>query len=80
MLAWGNRHFAPEGASVQVVDARTGAPADPVLVDRATGRPIIGPDLGLAPDFSLAPGPAAGEATRRRLARHAAPDSAKDAP
>src|SRR5690348_8494726 len=25
MLAWGNRHFAPEGASIQVVDARTGA-------------------------------------------------------
>jgi DNA-binding HxlR family transcriptional regulator len=73
MMAWGNRHFAPEGASVQIVDARTGTPADPVLVDRATGRPIIGPD------FVIAPGPAAGEATRRRLARRAAPDSAKDA-
>ena len=88
MLAWGNRHFAPEGASVQLVDARTGAPADPVLVDRATGRPIIGPDLGLAPDFTLAPGPAAGAATRRRLAGHgrtesgpdSGPDSGKDAP
>jgi DNA-binding HxlR family transcriptional regulator len=71
MLAWGNRHFAPEGASVQIVDARTGAPADPVLVDRATGRPI------LSPDFALAPGPAAGERTRRRLerqARRAEPD------
>src|SRR3954447_14123926 len=37
MMAWGNRHFAPEGASVQIVDAATGVPADPVLVDRATG-------------------------------------------
>jgi DNA-binding HxlR family transcriptional regulator len=62
MLAFGNRHFAPEGASVQIVDARTGAPAEPVLVDRATGRPLS------APDFTLAPGPAAGESTRRRLA------------
>src|ERR1700736_2623030 len=27
LLAWGNRHFAPEGASVLLVDARTGAAA-----------------------------------------------------
>jgi DNA-binding HxlR family transcriptional regulator len=24
LLAWGNRHFAPEGASVQLLDAETG--------------------------------------------------------
>src|ERR1700738_3855924 len=40
LLAWGNRHFAPEGPSVMLVDAKTGAPVDPVMVDRATGRPI----------------------------------------
>jgi DNA-binding HxlR family transcriptional regulator len=62
MLAWGNRHFTPEGRSVLIVDAETGAEADPVLVDRATGRPLIGSD------FVLAPGPAAAESTRRRLA------------
>jgi DNA-binding HxlR family transcriptional regulator len=62
MLAWGNRHFSPEGASLQIVDAATGAEADPVLVDRATGRPLIGPD------YVLVPGPAASEATRKRLA------------
>ncbi|HEX2944134.1 MAG TPA: helix-turn-helix domain-containing protein, partial [Rhodopila sp.] len=38
LLAWGNRHFAPEGASVVVVDTETGQPADPVLVDRNTGK------------------------------------------
>src|SRR5437868_1886952 len=27
LLAWGNRHFAPEGASVLLVDAASGAPA-----------------------------------------------------
>src|SRR3954462_15211135 len=27
LLAWGNRHFAPEGASVLLVDARTGVEA-----------------------------------------------------
>jgi DNA-binding HxlR family transcriptional regulator len=45
LMAWGNRHFAPEGPTVQIVDAKTGQPADPVLVDRATGRPIDGPDF-----------------------------------
>jgi DNA-binding HxlR family transcriptional regulator len=61
MLAWGNRHFAPEGASVQIVNATTGAVADPVLVDRVTLRPLV------APEYVLAPGPAAGNATRHRL-------------
>jgi Predicted transcriptional regulators len=40
LLAWGNKHFAPEGASVLLVDSKTGAPADPVLVDRASGRAL----------------------------------------
>ena len=66
MLAFGNRHFAPEGASVEIVDAKTGKPADPVLVDRLTGRPLV------SPEFKLAPGPAARESTRRRLATSAA--------
>ncbi len=43
LMTWGNRHFAPEGPRVQIVDAQTGEPADPVLVDRGTGRPIDGP-------------------------------------
>jgi len=59
LLSWGNRHFAPEGASVLIVDAKTGAPADPVVVDRATGRPLM------SPDFALAAGPAASPRTRR---------------
>jgi DNA-binding HxlR family transcriptional regulator len=61
MLAWGTRNFAPEGPSVQIVDAETGVEADPVLVDRATGRPLIGPH------YVLVPGPSAGDATRQRL-------------
>src|SRR5262252_5017944 len=62
LLAWGNRHFAPEGASVLLVDAETGAAVDPILVDPATGRPIN------TPDYALIAGPAAGERTRRRYA------------
>ena len=60
LLAWGNKHFAPEGASVVIVDSRTGAEADPVLVDRKTGRPLV------PPDFRSAAGPAADTRTRRR--------------
>ena len=60
LLAWGNKHFAPEGASVVVVDSKTGARADPVLVDRNTGRALV------PPDFRSAAGPAADARTRRR--------------
>jgi DNA-binding HxlR family transcriptional regulator len=60
LLAWGNRHFAPEGASVQLVDTETGAAVDPILVDRTTGRPIG--DAG----FAFAAGPAANARVRRK--------------
>lgn len=43
LLAWGNRHFAPEGPSVVVVDAETGERAEPVLVDRRTGKVMVEP-------------------------------------
>src|SRR4030081_1848996 len=51
LLAWGNKHFAPEGASVLLIDARTGVAADPVMVDRKTGRPVE------ASDYVYAAGP-----------------------
>ena len=60
LLAWGNRHFAPEGASVVIVDAETGTLADPILVDRASLRPMA------EPAFRTASGPAANEQTRQR--------------
>jgi hypothetical protein len=65
LLAWGNKHFAPEGASVLLADRKTGAIAEPVVVDRVTGRRIPGGG------FALVPGPAAGERMRQRLARAA---------
>ena len=68
LLAWGNRHFAPEGASVVVVDSETGAVADPVLVDRNTGRVLS------EPAFRSAAGPAADAYVKRRYAA-AKPDS-----
>jgi DNA-binding HxlR family transcriptional regulator len=62
LLAWGNRHFAPEGKSVLIVDSKTGAEADPVLVDRVTGKSLV------EPDFMSAAGPLADERTQRRYA------------
>ena len=60
LLAWGNRNFAPEGASVVLVNTETGATADPVLVDRTTG------DVMGAPAYRSAPGPAASDQVRER--------------
>lgn len=65
MLAWGNKHLAPEGESVQLTDRRTGARVEPVLVDPATGQPITDAD------YRIAPGPAASDGVRQRLGRSA---------
>ncbi len=62
LMAWGNRHFAPEGASVVLADAATGAIVDPILVDRSTGQPIS------EERHRVVPGPAAGPRTRAKLA------------
>jgi DNA-binding HxlR family transcriptional regulator len=62
ILAWGNKHFAPEGPTVVVVDSETGEQAEPVLIDRRSGRPLV------EPAFRSAPGPAADERTRLRYA------------
>ena len=43
LLAFGHRHFAVEGGGAHIVDARTGATAEPLLVDRRTGEPLTEP-------------------------------------
>jgi len=63
LMAFGNRYFAPEGAMVEVVDTRTGKPADIGVFDRQTGLPIA------APDYAMVPGPAANARIRARYAR-----------
>ena len=63
LLAFGNRHFAPEGESVILVDNETGLPADPCLVDQVSGKTMT------PATFSPKPGQAAGEAVRRRFDR-----------
>jgi DNA-binding HxlR family transcriptional regulator len=73
--AWGNKHFAPEGASVLLVDSETGAPADLMLVDRNSGKEVI-PGA-----FKIVAGPQAEEGVLRRLSfasRKAANEGAVD--
>ena len=60
LLAWGNKHFAPEGPSVILINSETGARVDPVLVDRASGEVLV------PPKFRSAPGPAARTGVRGR--------------
>jgi DNA-binding HxlR family transcriptional regulator len=61
MMAWGNRHFTPEGTMSTLVEAETGIEADPIVVDRATLRPLT------EKDFIFAAGPAANDAVKRRM-------------
>lgn len=67
LLAWGNKHFAPEGESIVLVDRVTGKAADPILVDRVTNKPIT----EAAHRFTA--GPAAKASTRRRYGLPALP-------
>ena len=66
LLAWGNRHFAPEGDPIVLIDLATGQPAEPEFVDRKTGRPMT---AGRYATADLTPG---GETRPRRPARRAA--------
>jgi DNA-binding HxlR family transcriptional regulator len=60
LLTWGNRYFAPEGASVVLVNRKTNAPVEPILADPATGRPVD------EPDYALASGPAASDRVAKK--------------
>jgi DNA-binding HxlR family transcriptional regulator len=62
ILSFGNRHFAPEGESVVLVDKATGLRADPMLVDRVSGKEMT------PATFGPAPGPAASPAYLKRFA------------
>ena len=78
LLAWGNRHFAPEGPNVVIVDGETGELADPVLVDRHTGRPLTEPPFRSRLRASCRRGspPAPRRRPEHRRSRHEAPQIA----
>jgi DNA-binding HxlR family transcriptional regulator len=56
LAAWRNAQLEPEARSMVLVDAATGREADPIVVDRHTGRPIDDPA------FVFTAGPAASPA------------------
>lgn len=60
-VAWGNRHYAPEGESVQIVERETGRPVLPVMADIADGR------LVPLDQCSVQAGPAASAGIRQRF-------------
>lgn len=62
LLDFGNRHFAPEGKSVTVINDATGIEAVPVMVDARTGKPLA------SSDYRWVAGPLASESTRERYA------------
>jgi DNA-binding HxlR family transcriptional regulator len=62
LLDWGNRHLTRGAPSVVMLDSETGQQADPVMVDRASGRPMSDPV------FRLGAGPAADDRVHRRVA------------
>ncbi len=59
--SWGNKHFAPEGPSVLLVDTTTGEEAEPVMIDGKSGKRLN------SPDFVFAPGPQANEGMKARI-------------
>ncbi|HEY8025871.1 MAG TPA: helix-turn-helix domain-containing protein [Burkholderiaceae bacterium] len=61
LLAWGNRHFAPEGQSVVLLDAESGEQVEPIRSDRATGKPIT------EATHVVGVGPAARDVEMRRI-------------
>jgi DNA-binding HxlR family transcriptional regulator len=61
LVAWGNRHYAPEGESVQIVERATGRRVEPVMADMSDGR------LLSLEQCTVQAGPAASFAMRERL-------------
>ena len=62
LVAWGNRHYAEEGISVEVVERETGLPVQPVMAT-AEGA-LVEMDQCV-----VQPGPAASAGMRQRLNR-----------
>jgi len=60
LLAWGNKHLAPEGPSLVVVDKADGRWAEPVLVDRESGKELD------SDEFIMATAPKATDRMRQR--------------
>ncbi|WLI04040.1 MULTISPECIES: winged helix-turn-helix transcriptional regulator [Pseudomonas] len=67
LVAWGNRHYAEEGASVQVVERGSARVLEPMMVDVVDGRVVPWEAC------TLQAGPAASSGMRERLTSLAQP-------
>ncbi|PDO84476.1 winged helix-turn-helix transcriptional regulator [Kosakonia pseudosacchari] len=78
LVEWGNRHFSPEGAQIELVERETQRPVETILIDKATGEPIT-PEK-----YALVPGPAAAPVIHYRhdylQRKHAGDNTQKFAP
>ncbi|WP_439496757.1 winged helix-turn-helix transcriptional regulator [Bosea sp. (in: a-proteobacteria)] len=66
LVAYANRHLAPEGASLLLADRETGTPVVPVVVDAASLQPVT------SESAIVVAGPRASAGMRQRLAKAAA--------
>jgi DNA-binding HxlR family transcriptional regulator len=48
LVAWGNKHFPPQGETIALVDAQTGELVEPVMMDQRTGRVLRVPEFKVA--------------------------------
>ncbi|GAA3521528.1 helix-turn-helix domain-containing protein [Actinocatenispora rupis] len=55
LAGWGRRHVTRGRGGVRLLDAATGATADPVLVDRTTGKPVNTSDFRYVATRSASP-------------------------
>jgi len=65
LMAWGNKHYAPEGKAVVLVDADSGEQVEPVLYDSKHGKQIT------EDTHYVGRGPMASEALVKRIERAA---------
>lgn len=70
LAAWGNSRLDPNERSMVLVDAATGVEAEPVVVDRVSGRRVDGSD------FVFTAGPAASKPFQDRYAGRPEPRQA----
>lgn len=69
LFAFGDKHFAfGGGRGKRIVDAKTGKPVEPMLVDKRSGRPLIEPEFVMVRGRRTGTAARATKATRAEIA------------
>lgn len=61
LVEWGNKHFSPEGAIIQMADVETGKITTPRMFDKKTGKEMT---FG---NYKIVAGPAANTAVKEKI-------------